>query len=164
MLPANVDMRLSNLILNEAGENGRKLSVNAQTAQYFKEGDYFILKEITASIISAENTFLVTAENGRFTPDQKLVVLTDQVRTEDKLGRVLTGTQLDLDMVDGILTSKDAFCLEDPKLSLSGQSFVYNTKTGTLDVDGRILFMITLPTAEQKAAEQKAAEQKAAVQ
>ncbi|MDR1084426.1 MAG: LPS export ABC transporter periplasmic protein LptC [Deltaproteobacteria bacterium] len=141
MLPANVNMRLSNLILNEAGENGRQLAINAVTAHYFKEEDYFLLQDISASITAADNTYLVTAQNGRYTPEDKLVVLTGQVRTEDNLGHVLTSTRLDLDMNNGTLTSQGAFCLEDPSLNLSGQSFVYNTKTGTLEVSGRILFL-----------------------
>jgi LPS export ABC transporter protein LptC len=142
MLPANVDMRLSNLILSESGENGRQLSINAVTAHYYKEEDYFILKDITATIASAGRAYLVTAKNGHYTPDQKLVILTGKVRTEDNQGHVLTSDRLDLDMDRGTLTSQEAFCLEDPNLYLRGRRFVYNTKTGTLDADGRILFMI----------------------
>ncbi|MDR1576610.1 MAG: LPS export ABC transporter periplasmic protein LptC [Deltaproteobacteria bacterium] len=142
MLPANVDMRLSNLVLNEAGENGRRLALNATTAHYFKEEDYFLLNDVTANIESETQKFLVTAETGRYEPDKKAVTLTGAVRAVDNQGRVLSSSRLDLDMDKGVLTSLGAFCLEDPSLSLSGVGFVYNTKTGLLDVEGRILFMI----------------------
>jgi LPS export ABC transporter protein LptC len=144
MLPANVDMRLSNLVLNEAGENGRLIYLNATSAHYFKEEDYFLLNDVTAKVASENATILVTAEKGRYAPDSKEVVLTGQVRTVDNAGRVLTSSQLDLSMESGILESHGVFCLEDPRLSLSGQSFVYNSKTGVLEVDGRLLFMISL--------------------
>ncbi|MDR1608844.1 MAG: LPS export ABC transporter periplasmic protein LptC [Deltaproteobacteria bacterium] len=142
MLPANVDMRLSNLILNEAGENGRRLALNATSAHYFKVEDYFLLNDITAKIDSPEQNLLVTAEAGRYDPKKKAVILTGKVRAVDNQGRVLTSSRVELDMTQGALTSLGEFCLEDPDLSLSGQGFVYNTKTGVLNVDGRILFMI----------------------
>jgi LPS export ABC transporter protein LptC len=143
MLPANVDMRLSNLVLNETGESGRTMSLNAATAHYFKEENYFLLNDITASVISEDTNLLVFADEGRYAPDQKAVVLTGHVRTEDQEGHVLTSSRLDLNMDSATLTSQGNFCLEDPALSLTGQSFVYNSKTGVLDVNGRLLFMIS---------------------
>ncbi|MDR0548339.1 MAG: LPS export ABC transporter periplasmic protein LptC [Deltaproteobacteria bacterium] len=144
MLPANVDMRLSNLVLNEAGENGRRLALNAASAQYFKREDLFVLSDVAALVASESGTLNVKAEQGRYAPEQKKVVLSGQVRTEDDEGRILTGSKLALNMDDGILTSQEEFCLEDPRLSLSGRGFVYNSRTGVLEVEGRILFMINL--------------------
>jgi LPS export ABC transporter protein LptC len=144
MLPANVDMRLMNPVLNEAGENGRRLALNASSAQYFKEEDYFILNDVSAKVASEDRVLSVVAENGRYSPEGKMVVLTGQVRTEDNEGRVLTSSRLALNMDSGVLTSQEEFCLEDPRLSLSGRGFVFNSKTGVLEVEGRILLMINL--------------------
>jgi LPS export ABC transporter protein LptC len=144
MLPANVDMRLSNLVLNEAGENGRLLSLSAVSAHYFKQEDYFLLNDILAKIASDDRTYLVNAQTGRYSPELKKITLTGAVRTEDDQGHVLTSSWMELDMGSGVLKSQETFCLEDPKLSLSGTSFVYNTKTGVLEVEGRILLMVNL--------------------
>jgi LPS export ABC transporter protein LptC len=142
MLPSNVDMRLSNAVLNEIGDGDRTISLNAVTANYFKEQNYFILSGIDAIIISSADTFKVTAENGRYEPDLKLVTLTGQVRTVDSRGRILTSERLTLDMQKGQFFSEVDFCLEDPALSLSGETFTYNTKYGRLEVDGRVFLLV----------------------
>jgi LPS export ABC transporter protein LptC len=142
MLPANVDMRLSNLVLNETGTGDRTLALKALTANYFKDKNYFILNDIDADVITREQTYLVKAENGRYEPDQNLVVLTGQVRASDSLGRVLTSPRIIMDMESGLFSSHEAFCLEDSKMSLSGQSFSYDTKRGFLEVEGQVLLTI----------------------
>jgi LPS export ABC transporter protein LptC len=142
MLPPNVDMRLSNLILNETGGGGRSLALTALTASYFKDGDYFTLAGIGADIATPDGTFSVAAEAGRYEPGGRLVVLTGQVRASDPRGRVLTGPRLTLDMTRGVLSSDLPFCLVDPMLDLSGERFVYDTKKGVLEVDGDVRLML----------------------
>jgi LPS export ABC transporter protein LptC len=142
MLPANVDMRLSNLVLIETGTGDRTLALRALTANYFKDKNYFILDDIDADVISRDGTYVVKAENGRYEPDLNLIVLTGQVRASDSLGRVLTSPRIVMDMKSGLFSSADAFCLEDPKISLSGQSFRYDSKRGFLEVEGQVLLTV----------------------
>jgi LPS export ABC transporter protein LptC len=143
MLPANVDMRLGNLVLSEAGPNGRSLSVRATTAQYYKNDDYFRLSEVKAEIFSQDSRYNISAEKGRYEPKEKLVVLTGSVRTADDMGRIITSSRMELDMTSGTFSSPTDFCLEDPDISLSGKSFKYNTSSGQLEVEGRIFMLIT---------------------
>ncbi|MDR1165602.1 MAG: LPS export ABC transporter periplasmic protein LptC [Deltaproteobacteria bacterium] len=138
MLPANVDMRLSNLLLNEIGEGERTLALRALTANYFKDQNYFILDGINADIASAIENYAVTAANGRYEPDGGLVTLTGQVRAADSKGRILTSPRVVLNMKNGVFSSHEPFCLEDPQMNLSGQSFVYDAKNGLLEVDGQV--------------------------
>jgi LPS export ABC transporter protein LptC len=147
MLPANVDMRLGNLTLSETDGEGRAMAVKAESAHYFKEEDYFLLTNVAANIDSAGPSYAVAAKTGRYEPKDKLVVLTGAVRASDSLGRVLTSGGLDLDMDGGVFTSRSSFCLEDPDLSLTGQSFVYDTKNGRLEVEGRVFMLISQPAA-----------------
>ena len=142
MLPANVDMRLSNLVLNETGTGDRTLALEAVTANYFKDKNYFILSDIDASVLSRGEAYVVKAENARYEPDQNLVVLTGQVRAADSQGRVLTSPRVVMDMKSGSFSSAEAFCLEDPLMSLSGQSFQYDSNRGFLEVDGQVLFTV----------------------
>ena len=148
MLPANVDMRLGNLTLSETDGEGRAMAVKAESAQYFKEEDYFLLKDVAANIDSDGAAYAVSAQAGRYEPKERQVTLIGGVRTSDSLGRVLTSDQLDLDMDEGTFASAKEFCLEDPDLSLSGHSFVYDTKRGVLEVEGRIFLLISQPPEE----------------
>ncbi|MDR2406412.1 MAG: LPS export ABC transporter periplasmic protein LptC [Deltaproteobacteria bacterium] len=143
MLPSNVDMRLSNLILNETGDGGRSISLNAVTANYFKEQNYFILSGIDALVSSEDGNFNVTSENGRYEPDLQMVTLTGDVRTADSNGRILTSERLTLDMKNNVFFSEDEFCMEDSSLSLSGKKFNYNTKDGILEVDGGVFLLLS---------------------
>jgi LPS export ABC transporter protein LptC len=145
MLPANVDMRLGNLTLSETDGDGRTMAVKAQTAHYFKEEDYFLLTDVAADIDSEGAGYAVSAKTGRYEPKDKLVFLTGSVRASDSLGRVLTGGRMYLDLGKGSFSSLEAFCLENPDLSLSGQSFVYDAKTGRLAVEGRVFMLISRP-------------------
>jgi LPS export ABC transporter protein LptC len=138
MLPHNVDMRLSNLVLNETGTGDRTMALKALTANYFKDNNYFILNDIDANIIAQDDTYKIQADNGRYEPDQNLVVLTGQVRTANSQGRILTSDRLTLDMKLGTFTSPETFCLEDSTMSLSGESFTYDSKRGILEVDGQV--------------------------
>ena len=142
MLPSNVDMRLSNLILSEAGDAGKSITLNADTANYFKEQNYFILTGVDALIASTSGDFQVTAENGRYEPDLELVTLTGRVRTAGGSGRILTSERLTLDMKNSRFFSEEPFCVEDPTLSLSGQNFTYNTKAGQLEVTGQVFLLL----------------------
>jgi LPS export ABC transporter protein LptC len=143
MLPANVDMRLGNLVLSETGANGRTMSVQAANAHYYKDDDYFLLSEVKADIESNGSSYRISAETGRYEPTQKLVLLTGSVKTSDNLGRIITSPRMELDMDSGTFSSPEAFCLEDPGLSLSGKSFQYNTSSGQLEVEGRVFMLIT---------------------
>jgi LPS export ABC transporter protein LptC len=157
MLPANVDMRLGNLVLNETSPQGRSLSVVAATAQYYKEEDYFLLQDVTSNIESPGTHYVITAKNGRYEPSQKLVTLTGSVRTADNKGRIITGPRMVINMTEGTFYSNDDFCLEDPTLSLAGTSFVYYTNTGKLEVDGRVFLLITedLPVAANNSTQEQ---------
>jgi LPS export ABC transporter protein LptC len=143
MLPANVDMRLGNLVLSETGANGRSLSVLATTAHYYKDDDYFILNDVNADITSQGGKYKISAERGRYVPSEKLVVLTGSVKTSDNLGRIITSPTMELNMESGTFSSPVDFCLEDPGVSLSGKNFLYNTSSGQLEVEGRVFMLIT---------------------
>jgi LPS export ABC transporter protein LptC len=149
MLPANVDMRLGNLTLNETDGEGRAVAVKAESAHYFKGGDYFLLNDVAADIDSQGSAYSVSAKSGRYEPKDKVVVLTGGVRATDSMGRVLTSGRLDLDMDNGAFKSEAQFCLENPSLSLSGQSFVYDSKNQLLTVEGRVFMLITQPPEEE---------------
>jgi LPS export ABC transporter protein LptC len=142
MLPANVDMRLNNLILSQKGDGKSSLRLEALTANYFKDKNYFILTNIVAHILSSEDSYEVTAENGRYEPDQNLVTLTGQVRTADSQGRIFSSPRISLNMENGIFSSSEPFCLENPTFSLSGQSLVYDSKRGYLEVHGQVQLML----------------------
>jgi LPS export ABC transporter protein LptC len=142
MLPANVDMRLGNLTLSETADDGRTMSVRADSAHYFKDEDYFLLTEVAADIESRGGAYRISARNGRYEPERKTVVLTGEVRTSDSLGRVLTSDSLELDMTSGTFSADSEFCLEDPETSLTGRSFVYDTRLGRLEIEGRIFMLI----------------------
>jgi LPS export ABC transporter protein LptC len=143
MLPANVDMRLGNLVLSETGAQGRSLSVEATSAHYYKDEDYFLLEDVVANIKSTDVVYSINAEKGRYEPDLKKVLLTGTVRTSDSKGRIITSEEMEIDMINSTFSSSSAFCMEDPTLSLSGASFVYNTNSGQLEVEGRVFMMIT---------------------
>jgi LPS export ABC transporter protein LptC len=143
MLPANVDMRLGNLVLSEVGANGRSMAVQAANAHYYKDEDYFLLTEVRADIESKGSRYAISAETGRYEPSLKLVILTGSVKTSDDQGRIITSPTMELDMDSGTFSSSEAFCLEDPGLSLSGSSFQYDTTSGQLEVEGRVFMLIT---------------------
>ncbi|MDR2339109.1 MAG: LPS export ABC transporter periplasmic protein LptC [Deltaproteobacteria bacterium] len=145
MLPSNVDMRLSKPVLIETGDGDRTIALNADTANYFKDQNYFVLTGVDAVIGSGSGDFAVTAENGRYEPDKRLVTLTGRVRTVDEQGRVLTGERLTLDMNQGRFFSEGQFCVEGPVLSLSGRKFDYNTKQGLLEVEGQVFLLLGNP-------------------
>jgi LPS export ABC transporter protein LptC len=149
MLPANVDMRLGNLTLNETDGEGRAVAVKAESAHYFKGEDYFLLNDVAADIDSQGSAYSVSAKSGRYEPKEKVVILTGGVRATDSMGRVLTSGRLDLDMDNGAFLSQAEFCLENPTLSLSGQSFVYDSKNQLLTVEGRVFMLITQPPEEE---------------
>jgi LPS export ABC transporter protein LptC len=142
MLPSNVDMRLSNLVLDETGDGDRSITLSAESANYFKDRNYFILAGIDAVISTADGPYAVTAENGRYEPDLRLVTLTGRVRTVDPRGRVLTGERLTLDMGNGVFFSEGRFCMEDPVMSLSGLGFNYDTERGLLEVKGQVFLLM----------------------
>jgi LPS export ABC transporter protein LptC len=142
MLPPNVDMRLSNPILNETGGTDRSLALRALTASYFKDRDYFTLADVNADILTPDGVYSVRAESGRYEPESKRVVLTGSVRTADSRGRILTAPRLVLDMTGGVFSSDTPFCLEDPMLDLSGDSFTYDTRKGVLEVEGQVRLML----------------------
>jgi LPS export ABC transporter protein LptC len=138
MLPPNVDMRLTNLVLNETGGGDRTLALRALSASYFKDRDFFALADVSADIVAVDGVFSVQAQTGRYEPEGKRVILTGNVRTANAQGRILTAPRLTLDMARGVFSSEEPFCLEDPMLNLSGDRFVYDTKKGILEVEGQV--------------------------
>ncbi|MDR1546691.1 MAG: LPS export ABC transporter periplasmic protein LptC [Deltaproteobacteria bacterium] len=143
MLPANVDMRLGNLVLSEAGSQGRTMAVRADSAHYFRDEDYFLLTDVAAEIETEDGRYVISADEGRYEPKVRLVFLTGAVRAADSAGRILTSARMDLDLNQKAFSSRTSFCLEDPGLSLSGSSFVYDAAAGQLQAEGRITMLIT---------------------
>jgi LPS export ABC transporter protein LptC len=143
MLPANVDMRISDFFLDQVSEEGRDLAIKATTAHFYKDEEYFLLNDVEADVNSLEGLYRVTADLGRYEPGNNAIRLTGKVRTVDRLGRILTSQRMDLDMANGIFASLERFCLEDPGMSLSGKSFVYDLRRGLMEAEGRIFMQIS---------------------
>jgi hypothetical protein len=61
---------------------------------------------------------------------------------------------MELDMANGTFSSSALFCLENPSLSLSGAGFVYDTKLGQLQVEGRVMVTIDQNSNQQESNQQ----------
>lgn len=137
MLPPEVDMRLTNLLLNEAGSKDRKFSLAAEKAQYFKARDTFILEKVQAKVESGGNLYHITANTGTYEHKAGQVVLNGQVEVRDGHQRLLEASSLNFSRESGMITSGEPFRLTGPKLNLSGSGFDLNTQTHYLLVSGR---------------------------
>ncbi len=137
MLPANVDMRLDNLVLNEIGADGRTMVLQADTAQYYKTEDFFLLDRVRAKITTDTDSYDIVSDNGRYEQGQRIIELTGQVKVVDSDGGILTSEKLVLKFEEDLLTSDDDFCYATPKVDLSGTSFRYYTRDKLLLSEGR---------------------------
>ncbi len=137
MLPANVDMRLDNLTLNEIGAGNRNMIIKAASAQYFKTQDMFVLDTVRAKIQTDQGPYDITADSGEYDRGQRRVYLKGEVRVVDGDGGVLACNTLTLKFGEGVLTSEDKFCYSTPTADLEGRSFVFYTREKLLKVEGR---------------------------
>ncbi len=137
MLPAEVDMRLDNLVLNEAGDSGRTMVINADSAQYYKTQDLFILHRIRAQVLTDQGDYDIEADSGRYEQGLRVVDLTGSIKVVTTDGGVLTCETLTLKFEEDLLVSDGPFCYSTPTGDLEGTSFVFNTKAKTLTVGGR---------------------------
>jgi LPS export ABC transporter protein LptC len=142
MLPANVDMRLGRLTLNEAGENGQTMTIEAISALYNQAEDSFLLEDVRAKIIHGPNGYDVTSAAGLYDQARKTITLTGRVKVVDSDGGVLTSERLIMEFAAGRLISESPFCYADPKSDLEGSAFVYHTHDRSLAMEGpvRLLF------------------------
>ena len=136
ILPADVDMRLGGLTLSEAGEEGRTLVIEADTAQYNQAGDFFILEEVRAQVWSQADLYDITSARGRYDQAAKIITLTERVKVVETSGGVLLTDHLVLKLADGLLVGEAPFCYTDPETDLEGSSFVYHTRDRRLFVEG----------------------------
>ncbi len=137
MLPAEVDMKLERLTLNENGADGRTMIINATNAHYYKTQDLFILDEVRAKIITDEGSYDVSAASGHYTQKEKTVELKGAVRVVDPDGGVLTSEVMLLEFQANLISGAESFCYSAPKIDLTGTSFVFNTQNKILQVEGR---------------------------
>lgn len=137
VLPADVDMRLDDLVLNEAGAGDRTMVVNADRAHYYKTRDLFVLEGVRAHVLTADGDYLIRAQNGTYEQGDKKIALSGHISLVDREGGVLTTESLRYDFNESLLTGDGPFCYSTPGLDLDGQAFVFHTKDGRLAIDGR---------------------------
>lgn len=137
MLPANVDMRLDNLSLSEAGADGRTMIINADSAQYFKGQDLFVLERVRSRILTDQGNYDIESDSGRYDQSRRMVDLFGDVKVVDDDGGVLISDSLTLNFNEGLLVSKDKFCYSTPEADLEGRAFIYYTRDKQLQVEGR---------------------------
>lgn len=138
LLSADVDMRLDNLTLREAGEDGRSLILDADMAHYYKSRDLFLMERVRARILTDDGNYTVDADSGRYEQSQKVMTLTGSVRVvnENEAG-ILTTESLIMKFDQNVFFSEESFCYTTPTADLNGSSFVFNSKSGNLLVNGR---------------------------
>lgn len=141
MLPADVDMRLDNLTLAEAGADNRSMTINADSAQYFKTRDLFVLETVRAKILTDQGIYDIEADTGNYDQSRKVIDLYGNIRVADDEGGVLTTTTLTLKFNEGLLISENEFCYASPLSSLDGKSFIFQTREKLLKVEGRTHFL-----------------------
>jgi hypothetical protein len=142
ILPANVDMRLGRLTLNEAGETGQTMIIEAVSALYNQTEDFFILEDVRAKVGREPNLYDITSDAGRYDQTLKIITLTGRVKVVESGGGVLTSERLVMKFEDGLLVGESPFCYADPESDLEGSAFVYHTRDQRLNVEGpvRLLF------------------------
>lgn len=141
MLPADVDMRLDNLTLNEVGAGDRTMSIKADVAQYFKTKDLFVLERVRAIILTEGARYNIDADKGNYDQSLKVVDLSGNVRVADQDGGLLLTEALTMKFNEGLLISEEPFCYSTPSVDLEGLSFVYRTREKLLEVEGRTHFL-----------------------
>ncbi len=120
VLPADVDMRLDNLVLSEAGSEGRSMVINAASARYYKTRDLFELENIQAKIITDRGDYRVEADHGQYAQSEKNIVLTGNISLFDNQSGVLTTSSLRFNFGQGQLIGDENFCYSTPAIDLNG--------------------------------------------
>lgn len=141
MLPSDVDMRLDNLVLNEVGADNRTMSIKAESAQYFKTRDLFVLDKVRATILTDQNRYYIYADIGNYNQNEKVVDLSGNVKVADQDGGLLLTDALTMKFNEGLLVGEVPFCYSTPSVDLNGKSFIYHTQEKLLEVEGRTNFM-----------------------
>lgn len=141
MLPADVDMRLDNLVLNEVGADNRTMSIKAVSAHYFKTKDLFVLEKVRATILTDSDLYHIDADSGNYDQGQKVVDLAGNVKVADQDGGILLTEALTMKFNESLLSSEEPFCYTAPSFDLDGRSFVYRTNKKLLEVEGRANFL-----------------------
>jgi LPS export ABC transporter protein LptC len=142
MLPANVDMRLGRLTLNEAGENGQTMTIEAASALYNQAEDSFLLEGgVRARVVHGPDDYDITSAAGHYDQAKKTITLIGEVKVVESSGRVLTSERLVMEFEAGRLISESPFCYADPESDLEGSAFVYHTHDRTLVMEGPVRLM-----------------------
>ena len=137
LLPANVDMRLGRLTLSEAGDQGRTLVIEADTALYNQNEDSFLLEEVRAKVGPGPD-YDITADAARYDQAAQVITLTGRVKILESGGGILLSERLILKIADGLLISESPFCYADPETDLEGSAFVYEIRDRRLTVEGPV--------------------------
>lgn len=137
ILPDDVDMRLDKLTVNETGSGDRTLIIDADTANYYKSEDIFLLQRVRAAIVSGANRYDIVADSGRYEQGRRVVYLTGHIQVSDLDGGVLKCPSLELRFEEGLLLSSAPFCYSTPTVDLDGSAFSYHTDRKVLEVEGR---------------------------
>jgi hypothetical protein len=142
MLPANVDMRLGRLTLNEADAAGQIMLIEAASALYNQAGDFFLLEDVRARVVQGPGGYDVTAAAGRYDQAPRTVTLTGGVKVVESGGGVLTSERLVMEFEAGLMVGESPFCYANPASDLEGSSFIYHTRDRSLVMEGpvRLLF------------------------
>lgn len=142
MLPADVDMRLDNLTLNEAGEDGRTLIMNADTANYYKTQDLFLMERVRARILTPDGNYTIDADFGRYEQGKKMMTLTGTIKVVNQADAgILTTESLVMKFEQNLIEGEENFCYSTPTADLNGSSFIFNSKSRNLTVNGRVYLL-----------------------
>ncbi|MDR0882401.1 MAG: LPS export ABC transporter periplasmic protein LptC [Candidatus Adiutrix sp.] len=136
-LPIDVDMRLDHLVLNQAGNDNRSMTIQADSAQYFKTRDVFVLDKVRAKVLTDQGYYDIEADTGNYDQGKRMIDLLGHARVADGEGGVLVSEAMTLNFNDDVLTSDVKFCYATPTADLSGRSFVFYTREKLLKVEGR---------------------------
>ena len=138
MLPTDVDMRLANMTIGEAGDGNRSMTINADTANYYKTKDIFILHKVSSQFIIGQNIYLIEADNGIYNQSTQVVELSGSVRAVNQSHNgILSCEAVTIKMEEDLIIGDNPFCYSTPTLDLEGNSFTFNSKDNTLLVNGR---------------------------
>jgi LPS export ABC transporter protein LptC len=142
VLPAEVDMRLDRLVLNQAGDSGRSMVIDADSAHYYKTRDLFVLRRVRARVLTDQSDYRIEADAGQYEEGLGTAHLTGSIKVVTTEGGVLTCEALTLKFKEDLLTSEGPFCYSTPTGDLEGASFVFHTRDKRLTVDGRARLLL----------------------
>jgi len=138
LLPANVDMRLGHLTLNETNDRGQTMVIMAETALYNQNDDSFLLSEVRAKVDRGQELYDITADTGRYDQARKIITLIGRAKVVENSGGLLLSERLILKLEAGLLISESHFCYADPETELEGSTFVYQTRDRRLTAEGPV--------------------------